>query len=878
MKICFGLQLDGQRGWHVGNSLNEITVGTNGMLGILETQLGLLADLVPQTQRVVQYLDCLKRCDHARRFYHKSIEVDELGTAATLLAWRDQWHLHGWSGEIESAVGRLADMADVERITITKVAPSEGERLAVIRQAMERRKPAISKVALVSPLATFPKRWQQVLSVLPTEISQIGTQQGDLFLHSLQDRLRRAQAGETFLNDDKLDFKVDGSVIVVRAETRLLASRWMADRISQGVKDGVLVAADSAALLDDIFVSAGQSRHGMSDSSAYRPALQLLPMTLALLWAPLDFNVLIAFLSHPISPVRSYARRKLAGKLASQPGIGGDEWDKVLLDIAEHYGAEAEVVGKQIKTWIDHPRFDRNEGVPVDEVLARAKNLAHYFHVRLIDPDEAKRASWQAGFSQTSGFIGALEQLLQSGVTVIRQRQLQKLLMQATARGSANPKLVAEVGSLSVVSDPAALVDQFDHVFWWQPVMPGRVKSYPWSGSELKLLIDSGVELPDITEVLDHTAGDWLKPVFAAKEQVTIVLPPRDMEVHPAWQMIESLVADIPEYALEQIFKGSNGVTQSSAAVPHTPLPEAKRWWQLPENIPVPRREHESYSSLELFLFNPYQWLLRYPAGLKASNLLSVSDGFLLDGQLAHAVVERFFTLPNSLNMTEAEVLNWFDANFHQVIETQGAVLLMDGRRSDYEGLRYRLRRALTRLLAQMKAADVVSVQPELELNGSYPGGAILGYADLVLTNSRGQKAIVDMKWGGTKKYSAKLVENTHLQLGIYAELLRQKTGAWPDVGYYVLSEAKLFTQHDHYFPESGVVIKKTDETTPHLLERFKQTYAWRNELLKQGTIEVVLESTVPKDEFNSPEDGLAPEYLNPNYNDYLTLAGGRDA
>jgi hypothetical protein len=878
MKICFGLQLDGQRGWHVGNSLNEITVGTNGMLGILETQLGLLADLVPQTQRVVQYLDCLKRCDHAKRFYHKSLEVDELGTAAMLLAWRDQWHLHGWSGEIDSTSGRLADMADVECVAINKVSPSEGERLAAIRQVMERRKPAISKVALVSPLATFPKRWQQVLSGLPTEISQIDAQQGKLFLHAVQARLRRAQAGDTFEDDDRLSFKADGSVVVVRAETRLLVSRWLAERLSQGVQDGVLVAADSAALLDNILVSAGQSRHGMSDSSAYRPALQLLPMALALLWAPLDFNVLIAFLSHPISPVRSYARRKLAGKLAAQPGIGGDEWDKVLLEITEHYGDEADVVGKQIKTWIDHPRFEQNSGVPVAEVMIRAKNLAHYFHVRLIDPDEAKRASWQAGFSQTSGFIGALELLQQSGVTVIRQRQLQKLLTQATARGSVNPKLVAEVGSLSVVSDPAALIEPFDQVFWWQPVMPGTAKSYPWSVSELKVLSDSGVDLPDIRDVLDHTAGDWLKPVFAAREQLTIILPPRDMEVHPAWQMIESLVADIPEHALEQIFKGNSYDTQSSAIVLHAPLPEAKRWWQLPENISVPRREHESYSSLELFLFNPYQWLLRYPAGLKASNLLSVSDGFLLDGQLAHAVVERFFALPNSLGMPEAEVLGWFDATFHQVVETQGAVLLMDGRRSDYEGLRYRLRRALTRLLAQMKAADVVTVQPELELNGSYPGGAILGYADLVLTNSREQQAIVDMKWGGTKKYSAKLAENSHLQLGIYAEMLRQKTGAWPDVGYYVLSEAKLLTQHDHYFPESGVVISKINESTPHLWERFTQTYAWRNELLKQGAIEVVLESTVPEDEFNSPEDGLAPEYLNPNYNDYLILAGGRDA
>lgn len=878
MKIRFGLQLDGQRGWHTGNSLNEITVGANGMLGILEPQLGLIAEIVPQSRRVVQYLECLRRCNNSGRFYHASLEVDELGTAATLLSWRDQWYLHGWSGEIESTSGRLADLVDVERIARGKVSASEGERLDAILQVMARRTPAIAKVTLVAPLSTFPKRWQLVLSCLPTEFSSITTHQGKLFLHTLQERLRRTQAGNTFTDDDKLRFKEDGSVVVVRAETRLLASRWLADQMAQGFDDGVLVAADNAALLDDILVSSGQSRHGMGESSAYRPALQLLPMALALLWAPLEFNVLISFLSHPISPVRSYARRRLAGKLASQPGIGGAEWDRVLADIAEHYGDEADQVAEQIKTWIDHPRFDHNLGVPIEAVMACAQRLAEYFGVRLADQDEARRASWYAGFSQTSSFIGALEQLQQSGATVISQRQLQKLLAQATARGSANPKLVAEVGALAVVSDSAALVEAFDQVIWWQPVMPGMAKAYPWSISERRVLAESGIDLPEITDVLDNAAADWLKPIFAAKNKLIIVLPPKDMEVHPAWQMMEALVSDISVHALELIFKGSSHGTQGSVVVPYAPLPEAKRWWQLPENTPVPRREHDSFSSLESFLFNPYQWLLRYPAGLKASNLLSVSDGFLLDGQLAHAIVERFFALAAPFAMTEAKVLEWFDATFHHVVETEGAVLLMHGRHSDYEGLRYLLRRALTRLLAQMKSAGVTTVQSELELNGIYAGGKILGYADLVLTNRQGQQAIIDMKWGGTKKYAAKLTENTHLQLGIYAELLRQKTGAWPEVGYYVLSEARLFTQHDNYFPDSAVVNKKIDESTPHLWEQFKSTYEWRNQLLKHGKIEVVLEAIEATHESTPPEDGLKPEFLNPNYNDYLTLAGGRYA
>lgn len=878
MKIRLGLQLDGQRGWHAKNSLNEITVGTNGMLSILETQLGLITESVPQSQRVVQYLDCLKHCDHPNRFYHLSLQADELGTAATLLGWRDQWYLHGWNGKVDAAVdGRLADMAEVEHVATSKVVLSEGERLALILQVMEKRKPAISKILLTSELKSFPKRWQQVLSKLPTEFLQLDSElNGELFLHKLQDRLNKVQSGQVFKEEDRLAFVNDGSVVITRAETRLLASRWLAERISNGIDDGVLVASDSAALLDDILSSTGQPRHGLSDSSAYRPSLQLLPMALALLWAPLDFNVLISFLSHPVSPIRSYARRQLAGKLAEQPGIGGKKWDQVLNKIDEYYGDEATAVREQISTWIDHSRFDQNVGVPIDEVMSRTSKLASYFRVRLADEDAAKRASWNAGYSQTTAFMRTLEQLQLNGTTVIRQRQLQKLLVQVTSRGSANPKLVAEVESLAVVDEPAALIESFNQVIWWQPVMPGIPKAYPWSLSEREVLADAGVELPDIDFVLDNIASGWLKPILAAKEQAVIMLPPKDAETHPAWLMISAQVRDMTELPLEQIFKGDESVTRQVVAVSHSPLPQVKRWWHLPPDMPIPKRGHDSFSSLESFLFNPYQWLLRYPASLKASNILSVSDGFLLDGQLAHAIVEYFFALPDPLSMPETQVMAWFDQTFPQVVETQGAVLLMHGRRSDYEALRYRLRRALKSLLSQLKAANITTVKSELELKGAYSGGEILGYADLVLTNEKGHHAIVDMKWGGKKKYTEKLAENSHLQLGIYAELLRQKTGTWPEVGYYILAESKLITQYDHYFPDASIANKNIDESTPHLWERFKATHAWRTKLMQDGMVEVVLDGVDETEISTAPEDGLKPEVLNPNYNDYLTLAGWR--
>lgn len=96
MHIRLGLHLDGQRGEVVQPELDALTTGPLGLLNVLETQLGLLR-LEPSTSdRILQFREILKRLDDPSRFYHRSFAVDALGTAATLLAWCDLWHLHGW--------------------------------------------------------------------------------------------------------------------------------------------------------------------------------------------------------------------------------------------------------------------------------------------------------------------------------------------------------------------------------------------------------------------------------------------------------------------------------------------------------------------------------------------------------------------------------------------------------------------------------------------------------------------------------------------------------------------------------------------------------------------------------------------------------------
>jgi hypothetical protein len=868
-RITFGGHLDGQRATQPTDSLGVSVVGPLGFLNILETQLGLLAIHHSQAERIVQYRDCLEKLDNDQRFYHRSFATDPLGTAACLLDWRDQWILHGWNGAMANdAPKRLWDLAEVESIANKAVSPNIGQRLNAVYQALQHRKLDIEQVQLVDSAETFPARWQTVLSKLPV-VDPVALQPaGQGFLKTLQQQLQAVATGQA---PKKLPWQDDGSVLVVQAETPTLAAQWLSTQMAID-RQTLLVSGDKGARLDALLAAASLPRQGLKEASAFRPALQVLPLALELLWDPINFYALVQFLTHPVCPVRSHARRRLAEKVADAPGIGGAYWQRTLAEIDEHYGEEqAPKVREQIATWIEHARFPSEAGAPLDAVIDRVRRLADFFRRRLGETDTAQRLAFQAGFGQCTACLESLKGLQAQGADQIRPRQLQKLVAQATANGSDNPLWPAEVGAGQVVSQPGAVIEPAERVIWWQLAMPVLPGSDPWSTSEVRALRQAGTLPPEVADRLDRAAHDWLRPVLAAQAQLVLVLPPPGEEIHPLWQMIGAVVEQPTVIELETLLSAGG---ETMATVTAVPLPAPKRWWQLPDDVAITLRPKESFSSLEQLLFNPYQWLLRYSAKLQPSRIVSMGGDFRIFGNLAHGLVEQYFLHPSALVMSEAEFDIWFAESFSVLVDQEGATLRSPGRGADLEGFRYRLHHSMCNLRDQVAKAGIVQVLPEQGVAGQFPGGELAGSADLVMQNGRGERAIVDMKWSGIKKFPDKLKRNRHLQLAIYAELLRQETGEWPSVAYYVLDRARFFAPDDRAFPDAEVVPSADGENTAQLWQRFLATWHWRVAQIQSGQIEVVLDAIPATEDSEPPEEAMMMETLNEAYNDYRALAG----
>jgi len=873
MQVTFGLQLDGEHGWRPADRLGEPVVGPLGFLNLLETRLGLLRADCPQAQRVTQYRECLERADAPGRCYHASFGVDPIGTAAALLSWRDLWYLHGWDGEPPPGAGpRIADLAVVETSARMVLFPSVGERLIAVADALSKRKCGIQSVEVVDPIEAFPNRWRDVLGKLPVRAVRPFRPSADAttVLGKLQNALVLSRQGKK--PDGKIPWSGDGSLCVVQADTGLVAARWIAHAFASRQGEVAIVAERNRSLLDATFDAVDIARQGLQDPNSFVPALQVLPLALAVVWEPLDVYALLEFLTHPIGPVPGYARRRLAETIAESPGIGGPRWLDTIAEIERRVPERAADTRKAIAFWAEHPRYSPAQGAPLTVLIERSRGIRDYYAARLADQDPVRSAAAGTGYAQTSAVTAALETFAAQGQGSLSREALQALVSQCTAGGARNSAMHAQVGCVPSACEPGAMIEPFDRVIWWQmgaPALPGH---YPWSRSEIAALSDVGVDLPPLAGLLQQRSQAWLRPILAARKQLVLVLPPPGEELHPLWQEIDWFVEGVRPEPLEELLTGRTATDLPEVA--HAPLPERRRWWSLPAEAKIPPRPSESYSSLNAFLNVPYQWVLKYAAQLNPSNLLAVADGNLLYGSLAHRLIDRFFRDQGTHTLHGDALMAWFSHAFDSVVAEEGAVLLMPGRRADYERLRGALGRALSELQRQFASAGVNQVESERSLFGKFPGGKLEGHADLVVRNAAGQRAIVDMKWAGGTRYQDSLERNRHLQLAIYAEMLRQEMGAWPQVSYFILSSSRLLAPDAGFFPGAQSVQSNASASTALLWQQFIAAWTWRRSQLDAGLIEVAIDGIEPTADSVAPPDALEPQALPEAYSDYRWLAG----
>lgn len=906
LEIKLGLGLDGLRPHYKQPGFGVKELGPLGLLSVLETQCGLAPVSVTPTLRVLQYLSCLQASNHDARFYHDSLQADAFNVAKTLLHWRDTWYAHGWQGSwqanLQALAPRLQDLAEVELLAKSQVAANFGQRLQKLLLCLATQTTQITQITLLDPLSDFSVLWKQVLRHFPL-------QQAEALGPSARDEndLQRVQQTLKCLASGQLDKAANGEVnktllagdasfMVLKADSKAvsaqLISQWLQQQQQADKRSEVaLLASEDGFLFDNALHAANLPRLGFENLSPWRPCLQILSVALQLLWEPLNPQVLLEFLTLPVGPLPARIRYALAKVVIDEPGIDGQRWQDKLEELLAREGqrdAQASADLKQtVADWLACPRYALAEGIPLSVVLARVKLLALWLtRQQVSEADNSMRALFCIAKQHAEEFGLVVDNLMQQGQAVILPEQLNLLLRQMMGAGAGMSEQAAECveGELPWLfgaTQPESFYQPLGQVIWWD-LQPASAMNYPWSKRELQVLRTQGVHLPDEQQQLQWQAQQWLKPLFAAQARLLIVVHTNREAQHPLWDQMNSCLSGWQELQVDDCVLQHPSLKQldalSTTPVSLQPLAPVRRWWQLDSAELLSKRELESFSSLEHFLYSPYQWVLRYKADLPTNTLQILNDGNALKGILVHRLYQQFFTEQVAvLDVADDRwIAQWFEPRMAQLLRESGAVLLQPGRMIEKQQFMTKAKQSLQALLKQLRAAKVVTVQMETREEHWFYGGQLMGVIDMLVTNNEGQEAVIDIKWGSANYRKRSLEENQHLQLVTYGYLRHKNsvTGAWPSLAYFIIEGGKLLAQNHDYFPDAHVISASEYATQAQIWEQMQTTWQWRRAQLDQGRIELTVQGTEADSDSQPADDGLVMPDTSDQFNSYRILTG----
>ena len=139
-------------------------------------------------------------------------------------------------------------------------------------------------------------------------------------------------------------------------------------------------------------------------------------------------------------------------------------------------------------------------------------------------------------------------------------------------------------------------------------------------------------------------------------------------------------------------------------------------------------------------------------------------------------------------------------------------------------------KRSLWEPLQQLRAAKVTTASANVKpADASFFGGTLLGYIDLLVTNQAGKSAVIDLKLGGPRRRQEELKSNRQLQLAVYGCLQNARVKSWPEADFYFLSQQRLLTQTDTFFPKATAQRTDVDKIgLENCWKDFEAIWRWR--------------------------------------------------
>jgi RecB family exonuclease len=908
-------------------------------------------------------------------FFTRSFEADPEGVTKSLLQIREDLLMAGWDWQgLEGAPDRIADLALVEKVYRKSwmdygmgpeaAQPGYHDRLEqCIRHWQPERLPEFSIVLYdvklplpwqrvmdslaehgfrvrkatrrLTPASSDLGNWQAYLSGnrngsqkrvsqnTPSKIKEgerkgaaaiKGAAQSSLFVAAEGDS-QIGQNTQTDLSSKKnTALKRDGSLIILKSKNEQAAAEALSSILSINQREEILILDDSNTFSLDLENEKRElAALGLSSKSTLRESGQLLILSTAFLWDPLDPRQIIDWLLLTDKPIPASLSRYLAGALSDYPGVYSEEWqDVVKAWESAGYSLDAynEWFGKKRRTNI-------REGIETESVSSlflslkkwadqKAALLRKDLHAANKPPSEIDFVSDSKKENKSTQYLRKGESAddveIETWLSFSREAEILARACQASEKqiwtkvelerfiltNLSSQRLAVrdpELGEFPVIGHHAALRDRPENLVWWNFHEQYLERDDFWSLEELKWLSGRQVKIESPEERAARSFDSLVRTVKSVKKQLVLVVTGSQagsvQADHPLYASLQACFNDLNAITidLDRAAAGTNWIKgwnwPEKSPVPIKPLGSPDPYWRVSGMEGVRVREQESYSSLSKLFHYPYQWILRYAAKIRRSDDPVIDLGPRVLGNLAHRAIERLLSSGDvPRDWTDTDIESRIDSVLEETISREGALLRLEGQEVELAAFRHTTRSALRFLLDILRKKRWEVIGLEKRLDGSVHNIGMMARADLLL-KLENTVAIIDVKYGSLNRRASEIVEGNDIQLAVYDKLVRdQYEGCSVVSGYFVIVGPRLLTTNEIF----GVATLTAKEAESMDRERqwsqLRETLDWRFTQFREGKIEVRRASTL--DELDPPPptvDVVKLEERNDLYDDYSLLA-----
>lgn len=823
-------------------TIGKVVIGFQGLIGILETNLGLTTPKASENIRIAEWQQVLSRLDTGSLPYSKSFKTDSWNTARELLRRRDGLIISGWDPNVHINGGKwIETLAKVERANVDKT-PGFSDRVRTVMKVLQEETISlpIEKISIVDEDIELWEPWAiKLIDLLKDTGVEVEHYDNYMLEEKPQSDLSLLRA-ILFEKHPPKEAIGDRSILFIHAEQEIVAADFLASFLQQRNNERtVIIKGDGSLLLDEVLHRQGVAALGVDEHSKWRAVLQVLPLTIDTYWEPLRVERMLELLTIPTSPVPGKIRHRLAQAMSEFPGIGGEKWKEALQAGIESYKEEWRNEGidekeytnrlkkleKRINLWIDHDYYDPLEGMPVKKLIEICHHVAEWARSLYHTNDDVM-------YMEAAKVADELiEGVMSLGVEKVSSLQIARILDSIIGAGTTLTSYKEEAANWAVVQHPGQIWDEADTIIWWGfHHHDVGATTRTWTKKERSWLIEQGIELPKEEIYRKREALAWHRAIKFAKKRLIFIAPTKakgeEVAVHPLWDEVRYAIANEYTTVNKLMFdatvlrKEENVNLFSNHTLVRTEktiqsLPEPKVHWYVPENT-IQLREKESATSLESLIGCPLQWTFKYVASIRPGNIISLPHESIMLGNLGHAILESLIVEKPTWEQSELTVR--IDQLFDDLTPKLAAPLLEPQNRIKANQTKMNLQKSLQRFFRVLQELNITIEATEIEMAKKWDDHVqFQSRLDLVLKTSTGNKMLIDAKWSNNANRYRERLEKLSVQLALYHWLLVDDEDKEFPVAYFMLRSGEFFSnEHEDLPPEfhvDGPSLKEAYET-----------------------------------------------------------------